>query len=446
MNGAGIFGEPETPPGQRLPERQLSEVTLMVYGATWDAERSVVRLQAEATTAFSDGTAGEGVSVGFFLNGRKLVELPTDDFGLAMLDHEVPDEEFVAGQNTLVLRVKGFARQVAQTFDAEPPAPPPKPQPAPPPVAKTPSVPEQLETARRLIEQDRDYQQAINVLEQLRGLSVLQEMTRTQLLDQARGLLNETNQLGLLLKQMGNQADRRGLAFVVDAYRRLIPPDAELDQFASTLPSVPAAPQERVLTNSIGMKLMWLPPGLYQKGDPPGVTTLIAKPFYMGIYPVTQAEYRKVTSQSPSHFKGNRRPVEHVSWDDAQAFCRRLSQKDGKTYRLPSEAEWEYACRAGTMTTFAFGDRLSPAQANTSESGLGQTSDVGSYPANAWGLHDMHGNVWEWCEDAYDGNCRVLRGGSWYFIATRAASAHRHCNSSGNRGRNFGFRVVCEFA
>ncbi len=452
MSGAGIFGEPETPPVQRLPERQLSDVTLTVYSATWNAERQVVRLHAEATTAFSDGTAGEGVLVGFFLNGRKLTELPTDDFGLALVEQEFPAEQFIAGQNTLVLRVKGFARQVTQTFNAEPPKPPapppppPQPKPAPPPpppVVKAPPVAEQLETAKRLIEQDRNYQQAIEVLERLDRLTVLQEMTQRQLLDQARGLLNETNRLAALLKQMGNQADRQALAFVVDAYRRLVPPDAELDAFAKSLPSVPAAPQERVLTNSMGMKLVWLPPGLYQKGDAPGVTTLIAKPFYIGMYPVTQAEYRQVTSQSPSNFKGDRRPVEKVSWNDAQAFCRNLSAKDGKTYRLPSEAEWEYACRAGTTTQFAFGDQLSTSQANVG--GVGQTSDVGSYPANAWGLYDMHGNVWEWCEDSDDGNCRVLRGGSWNCVSTYAASAVRGRRTPDDRD-GFGFRLVCEFA
>ena len=184
----------------------------------------------------------------------------------------------------------------------------------------------------------------------------------------------------------------------------------------------------------------------------------ITKPFYLGVYVVTQAEYEKVMGNNPSWFsaKGDGKdkvkdmdtgqfPVEKVSWDDAVAFCKKLSElpeekKAGRVYRLPTEAEWEYACRAGTKTAFHYGDSLSSKQANFNgnfpyggaDKGpyLGRTAKVGSYAANAFGLYDMHGNVWEWCQDWYDENYyknspkedppgpaqglhRVVRGGGW---------------------------------
>ena len=188
-----MFGEPETPPPQRLPERQLSDVTLTVHGATWNAERSVVRMHAEATTAFSDGTTGEGVRVGFFLNGRKLTELPTDDFGLALVEQEFPAEQFIPGQNTLVLRVKGFACHGTQTFSAEPSSGLSHRLPAP--IVKVQPVADQLEEAMRLVKY---------VSNQLARLTVFQEMPRNRLLNQSRELQRETNGLITLLKEMGN--------------------------------------------------------------------------------------------------------------------------------------------------------------------------------------------------------------------------------------------------
>jgi eukaryotic-like serine/threonine-protein kinase len=202
--------------------------------------------------------------------------------------------------------------------------------------------------------------------------------------------------------------------------------------------------------------------------------------FWMGIYPVTQEQYQIVMGENPSEFRGQNRPVENVSWEDAVAFCERLTEHasvsglvpEGYVFRLPTEAEWEYCCRAGTDTATAFGDRLSSQQANfdgnypygDAEKGpyLEQTSDVGSYPANPWGLFDMHGNVWEWCLDAADwddrvktdtyvdgvidplcqvGRYRVLRGGSWLVNGRDCRSACRTANDPGARYGNLGFRV-----
>ena len=166
-------------------------------------------------------------------------------------------------------------------------------------------------------------------------------------------------------------------------------------------------------------------------------------PFLMGRYPVTQAQYQAIMGNNPARFKGDYRPVEQVSWNDAMEFCDRLSKKLGQPYTLPSEAQWEYACRAGTTTPFHFGETITTDLANyngtyTFASGpkgvfRQETTEVGSFPPNGFGLYDMHGNVWEWCldhfHDSYNGapadgsawvtggdsDFRMLRGGSWYF-------------------------------
>ena len=182
-------------------------------------------------------------------------------------------------------------------------------------------------------------------------------------------------------------------------------------------------------------------------------------------------------TEGDSRFRGEDRPVVNVSWHDAMEFCRRLRKRTGKSYTLPSEAQWEYACRAGTTTPFHFGATISPQLANynatTSYAGgpageyRGQTTDVASFPANAWGLHDMHGNVWEWCLDHWHGSyaegdeeaptdgsawiekndaenqSRLLRGGSWNDIPRFCRSAYRHLNHPDNANGNLGFRVCC---
>ncbi|MFM5947041.1 MAG: formylglycine-generating enzyme family protein, partial [Dolichospermum sp.] len=172
----------------------------------------------------------------------------------------------------------------------------------------------------------------------------------------------------------------------------------------------------------------------------------------------------------PSYFKGDNLPVESVSWNDAQEFCARLSRMASKTYRLPTEAEWEYACRGGTITPFYCGETISTDLANYNGNytyGQGQkgqyqkkTTEVGIFPANPFGLYDMHGNVWEWCEDGWhenyinapvDGtawtslsdNRKVLRGGSWNFYPGYCRSAFRNYLAAGFVKYNLGFRVVC---
>jgi formylglycine-generating enzyme required for sulfatase activity len=198
--------------------------------------------------------------------------------------------------------------------------------------------------------------------------------------------------------------------------------------------------------------------------------------FFMGKYAVTQAQWKAVMGNNPSRFKfwfnGASRPVERVSWYDATKFCQKLSQITGKKYSLPSESQWEYACRAGTTTPFSFGETITSELVNYRGSYTyadapkgeyrGKTTNVGIFPPNAFGLYDMHGNVWEWCADEWHSNYHgaptdgsvwldgdkdraPLRGGSWADYPDYCRSAIR--NNYVRRGVHFvdtGFRLVCD--
>ena len=225
------------------------------------------------------------------------------------------------------------------------------------------------------------------------------------------------------------------------------------------------------LGGGIKMDLVLIPAGTFEMGSPEGEdersseeklhTVTISKAFYIAKYPVTQEQYEAVIGKNPSYFKGARNPVEQVSWDDAVKHCEKLSASTGNKVRLPTEAEWEYACRAGTRTRYNLGDTtedLKRAGWYEANSG-GETHEVGGKTPNAWGLHDMHGNVWEWCRDwkadypfgtqtdpqgPTTGTARVLRGGSSPNLSKHCRSAYR---DNGNfapdfRFRTIGFRVV----
>ena len=194
------------------------------------------------------------------------------------------------------------------------------------------------------------------------------------------------------------------------------------------------------------------------------------QPFFMGKYPITQAQYQEVMSKNPSNFKGDERPVEYVTWDEAEEFCQRLSKQTGTEYRLPTEAEWEYAARAGTTTPFHFGETITTDLANydgnytyANESQgeyREQTTPVGSFSPNAFGLYDMHGQVWEWCQDNWHDNyegapkdgspwlsgfssTKIMRGGSWAYNPGVCRSACRFYLARGFCDVDIGFRVVC---
>jgi formylglycine-generating enzyme required for sulfatase activity len=192
--------------------------------------------------------------------------------------------------------------------------------------------------------------------------------------------------------------------------------------------------------------------------------------FWMGKFPVTQKEWELIMGENPSVFKsGDRYPVENVSWKKCQAYIQQLNTRSKHTFRLPTEAEWEYACRAGTTTPFYFGKTITTNQANydgnypyaDSKKGIyrEKTTPVDQFKPNAFGLYDMHGNVWEWCDDVYDekayqkhaernpviqdgGSGRVLRGGSWSHSARYLRSANRYRNYPGIRDGSTGFRLL----
>jgi formylglycine-generating enzyme required for sulfatase activity len=284
---------------------------------------------------------------------------------------------------------------------------------------------------------------------------------------------------------------------------------------ARLLPNARAAPPQagpawqEPLGAEVALEMVPIPAGEFLMGSPddeperwrregPQHRVRLA-PFSLARMPITQAQWRQVASwqpapgdppwewpldPDPSFFKyglpgirrpeHDRRPVERVSWFDAQEFCRRLGRRTGRTYTLPSESQWEYACRAGTTTPYAFGATISQWQANVASLG---TTEVGSFPANAWGLHDMHGNVWEWCLDHWhpgyegapadgsawlstmeqqnpastksvknvinDSEPRLLRGGSWFDVFWSCRSPYRNRSQPDNANFNVGFRVVC---
>ena len=260
----------------------------------------------------------------------------------------------------------------------------------------------------------------------------------------------------------------------------------------------PVSEGAKSISNTIGMKLVLISAGKFMMGSPKEEAgrldteeqheVEIMQPFYMGMYTVTQVEYEMVIGQNPSYFSAtgdgkdkvagmntSRFPVEMVTWNDAVAFCRKLSQlpaeqQAGRVYRLPTEAEWEYCCRAGTTTPFHFGNSLSSNQANTeglhpyggAKKGpnLLRPTTVGAYLPNAFGLYDMHGNVSQWCQDCFDANYyrnsprqdppgstgdsqRVLRGGNCFQGCISCRSAARFSIAPRLQSNHLGFRVVC---
>ena len=219
------------------------------------------------------------------------------------------------------------------------------------------------------------------------------------------------------------------------------------------------------------MEFVSIPAGIFTMGSPPSVLergpkellheVTISKGFCLGKYEVTQRQWQAVMRSNPSFHSGPEKPVEQVSWYDVQVFVQKLNAAVGDSlYRLPSEAEWEYACRAGTTTRWSFGDNESDLGLYSWYSGNNSPSGpkgVGTKLANPWGLFDMHGNVGEWCLDwdgdysegiqvdpvgPASGSRRVRRGGFWFFPADYTRSAHRSSYSPDGRSSNIGFRLL----
>ncbi len=247
----------------------------------------------------------------------------------------------------------------------------------------------------------------------------------------------------------------------------------------------PCVPQT---TSSLGMTFSLIPAGEFWMGSPPEERgrydeevrhrVTLTRPFWLGTFPVTQGQYQSVVGSNPSQFSPSGAgkdkvagldhlalPVELVTWTDAAAFCEKLAELPdekaaGHLYRLPTEAEWEYACRGGLETgRFHYGGRLLTRHCNYLTSRLGRTTPAGVYPPNAWGLFDMHGNLWEWCSDWHvplsagpatdpafpeqgDDERRIIRGGSWGGCADIARSAYRNHYAPDARHQCIGFRVI----
>ncbi len=240
--------------------------------------------------------------------------------------------------------------------------------------------------------------------------------------------------------------------------------------------------KEIQLGDGLSMKMVLIPAGEFMMGsklspdevadryggkakyftdEHPRHSVSITEPFYMGVTEVTHEQYEAVMGEKPSHFDGKQNPAELVTWNDATEFCKKLSQKTGETIRLPTEAQWEYACRAGSTSAYCFGEseRQLGDYAWYDDNSDGKTHPVAQKKPNDWGLYDMHGNVWEWCRDWYDGDYyenntitnptgptsgsyRVVRGGSWANYAYYVRSANRDCSDPSFTYLGFGFRVV----
>jgi formylglycine-generating enzyme required for sulfatase activity len=226
---------------------------------------------------------------------------------------------------------------------------------------------------------------------------------------------------------------------------------------------------KNMVAGDSGIQMQWIAPGTFWMGDAneaPVTTVHITRGYWLGKYVVTQGEWRALMGTNPSHFKeqGENAPVENVSWDDALDFCRRINERErslgrlpaGYEYRLPTEAEWEYACRAGTTGDFG-GDGVIDNLGWYSGNSDKHTHPVGQKQANAWGLYDMHGNVWEWCSDWYgpypggsvtdptgpeSGSSHVYRGGCWFIVAEHCRSAFRFKSLPYLRDSYLGFRLA----
>jgi formylglycine-generating enzyme required for sulfatase activity/serine/threonine protein kinase len=334
-----------------------------------------------------------------------------------------------------------------------------------------------------LVEQQHDYAGAVKLLE---GLP--EGFRDSGMLDLFRQRRDRVEQLRREITGAARAHRFPGLRDRIEELLELTPQDDVMRRLHAT---VPWEPGEEVV-NSIGMKLTFVKPGVFQMGatqrelgwqhyEGPVHAVEITRGFYLGAFPVTQEHYQKVMGTNPSRFRRlggcdtRLFPVENISWEEAASFCRKLSEmpverQRGRRYRLPTEAEWEHACRAGgDGQPFHFGVSLVCTQANFDGrhpyggSGrgdfLGRPSAVGSYPANVWGLYDMHGNIWEWCADWFDenfyrvspkrdprgpdrGEARVLRGGSWQSHGRLCRSACRDWVGAAYRSINAGFRVV----
>lgn len=349
---------------------------------------------------------------------------------------------------------------------------------------------QQIETAKQQAAEEAN-RQSIEFLQLKQEIEQLLATCRQQLSETVQQLETQQRVLEPPAQQLINREEQVDLAEIpppeavcpifTETPLEEVPPAIAAVDFVASLPEIrfetafienhviqreyrTARQLTELLPNDVALELIYIPGGTFIMGSetsenatPPHSVSL--KPFLAGKYPITQAQWEAVMGNNPSKFRGARYPVETVSWRDAVRFCAKLSQLTGGHYQLLSEARWEYACRAGSMTYYSFGDVITTELANYEDNALKQTSEVGSYPANAFGLYDMHGNVWEWCEDTWhenyvdapndgttwdggDPQVRLLRGGSWYNTAQKLQNATRIGFDISSRYDNEGFRVM----
>jgi formylglycine-generating enzyme required for sulfatase activity len=358
--------------------------------------------------------------------------------------------------------------------------------------------------ARGLLSQQR-YAEAVAALEEVPEAQ--RHLLDASLYQECVALRDRVQSLDQEIKAAVLGARFDGVREKITALQELQPWRTDLERLLKTLPAKPVDTTPAILTapfdaraakaaqvalakslrqpeewsNSVGMKFRAIPAGTFLMGSAEGEgedderpqhQVTITKPFWLGVHQVTQEQWRQVLGTTP--WKGQSYTIEgsdvaasYVSWDDAVEFCERLSQKEGRRYRLPSEAEWEYACRAGTTTKYGFGDDKQQLgeyawfDGNAWSKGEKYAHRVGQKGPNAFGLYDVHGNVWEWCADWFDagyyakapasdpagppsGSFRVLRGGSWNGVPIGLRSSSRSCSTPGNRSLSLGCRVVLE--
>ena len=263
------------------------------------------------------------------------------------------------------------------------------------------------------------------------GASDVDALAETKKIELANAVAEST--------EVASQYDLKRLAGLVDGY---------------------AIDSNYIVKSALNMELIGCEPGSFIMSKRDAHPVILTKGFYLGKYEVTQEQYEKVMGNNPGKFKGENLPVEHVTWDNAVAFCKALTQRErvprGWEFTLPTEAQWEYACRAGTTTNYSWGDKISPQLANYKSSALKKTCAVGSYRPNPWGFYDMHGNNWEWVYDWKGdfnvgleinpkgpelGSSRVKRGGGWTTTGVNLQSSGRADGGARHRPDSVGFRV-----
>jgi len=358
--------------------------------------------------------------------------------------------------------------------------------------------------ARELLSRQR-YAEAVAALEKIPEAQ--RHLLDSGLYQESVGLRDRVQSLDQEIKTAVLAARFDGVREKVETLRKLQPWRGDLERLLKSLPAEVESRAPAMLTspfdgrtakaaqqalakslkmpeewpNSIGMKFRPIPAGTFPMGSPDGQgsnnerprhSVTITRPYWLTVHQVTQGQWQQVMGTTP--WKGQSYTIEgsdvaasYISWKDAVAFCEKLSQKEGRRYRLPTEAEWEYACRAGTTTVYSFGDDESQSgeyawfDGNADSAGQKYAHRVGQKKPNPFGLYDMHGNVWEWCADWYDagyyssaspsdpqgppaGSFRVLRGGSWSSVPIHLRSSGRNSLAPGNRDRSIGCRVLCE--